>query len=94
MFKYIFVLKCICIFWQPIFGSVNITLPKNYNKYQPPIESNGPLEIICDDINFEVVDIMSDQGLIKASLKVRIGWIENRLKIEGLEDEFQVLLNK
>ena len=84
-------LICISIFWQPIFSQINITLPKNYNKNQPPIESNGPLEISCDDLNFEVVDIMSDQGLIKASLKFRIGWKENRLVIEGLEDEFQVL---
>ena len=86
-----FKLICISFFWQPIFSQINITLPKNYNKNQPPIESNGPLEISCDDLNFEVVDIMSDQGLIKASLKIRIGWRENRLEIEGLEDEFQVL---
>ena len=86
-----FKLICISIFWQPIFSQINITLPKNYNKNQPPIESNGPLEISCDDLNFEVVDIMADQGLIKASLKIRIGWRENRLEIEGLEDEFQVL---
>ena len=91
MFEYIFVLNCVCIFCQPIFGAVNITLPKNYNKYQPPTESNAPLGITCNDLNFEIVDIMSDQGLIKTSLKYELNWIENRLEIEGPEDELQVL---
>ena len=69
---------------------LEISLPKDYNKYEPPVspKENDPLEVELRFKSVMIIEIDQNHQTINADLDINSYWIENRLNVTGNTSSF------